>query len=164
MMRRFYLVLGLVMAPACVAWAEDKVTLKRVSASELDDAIAAHRGKIVVVDFWATYCAPCKKEFPNLVQIHKQYAGKVVAVSVTVDDEEDADKALKFLKQQNATFENYLLAEPAKVYQQRYQFIAVPCVLVFGKDGKLVRRFSSDDEEFTYKDVNKLIESLILMK
>lgn len=161
MMRHICSAVGLAVALAMVARADDQVTLKRVTASELDQAIAAHRGKIVVVDFWATYCVPCKKEFPNLVAIHKQHAGKVVAVSVTVDDEEDAEKALKFLQQQKATFQNFLLLEPAKVYQQRYQFIAVPCVLVFGKDGKLVRRFSSDDEEFTYKDVHAVLNSLL---
>jgi thiol-disulfide isomerase/thioredoxin len=141
--------------------AEENISLKKAKFEELERAIAAHRGKVVVVDFWATYCSPCKKEFPHLVEIHREYAGKVVAISVSVDDEEDADKALKFLRQQKATFENFLLVEPAEAYQKRYDFVAVPLVLVYGRDGSIARRFKSDDEEFTYKDVRGFLQTLV---
>ncbi len=141
--------------------ADDLVTLKPVKAEQLDRAIAAYQGKVVIVDFWATYCSPCKKEFPNLVAIHQQYAGRLAAISVSLDDEEDSGKALKFLQQQKATFENFHLLEPAEVYQKRYQFIAIPHILIYGTDGKLIRRFSSDDQEFTYKDVRAFLETLI---
>ena len=158
------------LAAACLALllaepaarAEDKVEIKTIKFKDFDAAVAAHKGKIVVVDFWATFCIPCKKEFPNLVKIHnEQGSAGVVCMSVTVDDPEDSDKALKFLKQQKAAFANFLLDEPAEAYQKRFGFGAVPCVLVFGKDGKVARKFTADENEFSYKDVRKTVNELL---
>jgi thiol-disulfide isomerase/thioredoxin len=160
-MLRVIAVMGLCLALGSTAWAEDGITLKKVKLEGLEKAIAAHKGKIVVVDFWATYCTPCKREFPHLVEIHREYAGQVVAISVSVDDEEEAEKALKFLQQQKATFENFLLVEPSEAYQKRFDFVAVPLVLIYGNDGSIVKRFKSDDEEFTYKDVKAALKGLL---
>jgi thiol-disulfide isomerase/thioredoxin len=138
--------------------ADDKVEITPVKLGELKAAIAKHKGKIVVVDFWATFCIPCRKEFPNLVALHGEQSSTVSCISVTVDDPDDTAKALRFLKQQKATFDNYLLDEKAEVYQKEFGFAAVPCVLVYGKDGKLVKKFS--DKEFTYKDVRKVVDKI----
>jgi thiol-disulfide isomerase/thioredoxin len=156
--------MGLMLLAATVASAEEKIELETVKLDALKAAIANHKGKIVVVDFWATFCIPCKKEFPNLVQLHKERANVgVVCISVTVDDPDDSEKAVKFLKQQHAAFSNYLLDAPAADYQKEFGFEAVPCVLVYGKDGKLVKKFTNGekDQEFTYKDVRKVVESLL---
>ncbi|MFL5339192.1 MAG: TlpA family protein disulfide reductase [Gemmataceae bacterium] len=143
---------------------EPAVELKVVKLGALDEAIAKHKGKIVVVDFWATFCIPCKAEFPNLVKMHQERARDgVVCMSVTVDDTDDQAAALKFLQKQQATFENFLIDEPAETYQKHYDFGAVPLILVFGKDGKLVKKFNakSKDTAFTYKDVRQVVESLL---
>src|SRR5207244_636017 len=81
--------------------AEDKVSIEIVDLAGLESAIASHKGKVVVADFWATFCIPCKKEFPNLVQLHKDRVGEgLVCMSVTINDPEDKERALKFLTQQ----------------------------------------------------------------
>ncbi len=138
--------------------ADDPVKLSTVNMAQLKSAIAKHEGKIVVVDFWATFCIPCRKEFPKLVKIHQQQEAKVACISVTVDDSDNSEKAIRFLKQQKATFENYLLDEKAEAYQKEFGFAAVPCLLVYGRDGKLVKKFS--DAEFTYKDVQNVIDRI----
>jgi len=143
---------------------DPEVDLKVVKLDALNEAVAKHKGKIVVVDFWATFCIPCKEEFPNLVKLHRERARDgVVCVSVTVDDPDDKAAALKFLRQQKATFQNFLLDESPEKYQKHFGFGAVPVVLVYGKDGKLVKKFNGDKPEnaFTYKDVRKLVESLL---
>ena len=138
--------------------AEDKVEISAVKLADLNAAIAKHKGKIVVVDFWATFCIPCRKEFPNLVKLHGEQSSTIACISVTVDDPDDSAKALRFLKQQKAVFENYLLDEKAEVYQKEFGFAAVPCVLVYDRNGKLVKKFS--DKEFTYKDVRKVVDEI----
>lgn len=146
------------------AAAEPAIELKPVKLAGLKEAIARHKGKIVVVDFWATFCLPCKEEFPNLVKLHSERAKDgVVCISVSVDDPDDKAGALKFLTQQKAAFENYLLDESADAYQKAFEFSSVPTVLVYGRDGKLVRKFNSDKPEnaFNYKDVRKLIDALV---
>jgi thiol-disulfide isomerase/thioredoxin len=160
-MKKLCLCLVTLFMPAALR-AEDKVDIQVVKFDVLEKAIAAAKGKVVVVDFWATFCIPCKKEFPNLVQLHKQYGPeKIACMSVTVDDQEDKDKALRFLRQQKAAFANFLLDEPAEAYQKRYKFGAVPCIKVYGVDGKLVESFTADEKEFSYKDVRPLVERLM---
>ena len=138
--------------------AEDKVEISAVKLADLNAAIAKHKGKIVVVDFWATFCIPCRKEFPNLVKLHGEQSSTIACISVTVDNPDDSAKALRFLKQQKAVFENYLLDEKAEVYQKEFGFAAVPCVLVYDRNGKLVKKFS--DKEFTYKEVRKVVDEI----
>jgi thiol-disulfide isomerase/thioredoxin len=59
-------------------------------------------GKVAIVDFWATWCAPCKQSFPKLEEMAKKYAGKVEIVGVSVDDDKDGVAA--WAKENGATF------------------------------------------------------------
>jgi thiol-disulfide isomerase/thioredoxin len=156
-------VLALILVPAVRA-DEPKVELTSVKLAALKDAVAKHKGQVVVVDFWATFCVPCKAEFPNLVKLHKDLGGRGVAcISVTIDDADGKAAALKFLQKQGAAFENFHLDENEKVYQKEFAFASVPTVLVYGKDGALAKKFNADKDEnkFTYKDVRKLVEEMI---
>lgn len=75
----------------------------------LADWIASHRGKVVLVDFWATWCGPCVKEFPHLVELSTKHrdAGLVV-ISVSMNEPKDRQSVLAFLNRQKADFENLL--------------------------------------------------------
>jgi len=91
--------------------------------------------------------------------MHEKYAKMgLVCMSVSVDQVEDHAGALKFLKKQKATFANYLLDEPIKVFQDYFDMGGVPAVRVFDRSGKMVGRF--DD----YDDVEKLVVKLLESK
>src|SRR5262249_9404972 len=80
------------------------VEVRASSFKELTGAIASHRGKVVVVDVWGTFCRPCKEEFHNLVEIHGEHAaGGVVCMSAAIDPSEN-EAALAFLKSKGAAF------------------------------------------------------------
>lgn len=65
--------------------------------------IEKHKGKIIVVDFWATWCEPCVQKFPHIVELSNQFpADKVAFVSVSLDEVEDAEKVTEFLTKQGA--------------------------------------------------------------
>lgn len=49
-------------------------------------------GKVVIVDFWATYCAPCKKSFPKYQELVDQFAGDLAVIAVSVDEKDDVTK------------------------------------------------------------------------
>jgi thiol-disulfide isomerase/thioredoxin len=143
--------------------AETKVELQVAGSKAVLAQIAAQRGKIVVVDSWATWCRPCKEEFPKLVQIYRDHAKDgVVCMSVSLDQVDQERDALAFLTAKGATFPNFLINEEG-TWQDQWNIKAIPMVLVFGRDGKLARKFDLDDpdNQFEYADVEKLVQDLI---
>jgi len=60
------------------------------------------KGKVAVIDFWATWCGPCKQSFPKLEELAKKYSGKVEIIGVSVDDSKDG--VAEFAKEHGATF------------------------------------------------------------
>lgn len=65
-------------------------------------SLASLQGKIAIIDFWATWCGPCKKSFPALEDLSKKYSDKVVIVGISCDDSKDG--VLDWAKAQGATF------------------------------------------------------------
>lgn len=89
-------------------------------------------------------------EFPHLVKMHRQYAKDgFVAMSVSLDDPKD-DKVMgsvrEFLREQKATFANFVLNEEQEVWQEKLGINSVPAIFVFGRDGKKVGNFVDYDE------------------
>jgi thiol-disulfide isomerase/thioredoxin len=166
--RRWALVGLLFLSAAVPAFAEDKadgaVGLKVVKYDGLGDLVRQNAGKVVVVDFWATTCIPCRKEMPNLVAMHKKYAKDgFAAITVSVDEEannpEVQAEALKFLRKVNAAFDNVILDEKPAFWQEKLRFGTVPCVFVFDRQGKW-RQF----KEGGYAEIEKVVVELLNAK
>jgi thiol-disulfide isomerase/thioredoxin len=139
------------------------VNLEDIALGPLMDRIAGERDKVIVVDTWASWCIPCKQEFPHLLELCRKYTGlPVVCMSVTIDDAEARPAALAFLKQVGATFANYRITDD-KSWTDRWEIKSIPVVLVFGKDGKLARKFDMDDpdHQFTYGEVEEFVKKLL---
>jgi hypothetical protein len=94
---------------------------------------------------------------------HKYAEDGLVCTSVAVDDKDDLDKDLTFLRDQKAEFGSYLIDEPAEIWQKKLDVPAPPAVIVFGRDGKRVKTFTTEDP-FTYEDVERLVVPLLKQK
>lgn len=95
------------------------------------------------------------------MEMHKKYAKDgVVCMSISLDDLDQKDAALKFLKAKGATFANYLLDEDAAVWQKQWDMAGPPVVLVFDKDGNRAAKFGTT-VDFTYGDVAKVVQKLL---
>ncbi len=109
--------------------------LESVRYAELIEIIKQHKGKVVLIDFWGDFCLPCKREFPNFVQLHQKYAKSgLVAISVSLDDREAPEtkgRVEKFLKAQKATTRNLWLNEKVDFWQQKLKIDGPPCVFLF---------------------------------
>ena len=152
-----------------------KVSVKIVDWEETLEIVASHKGKIVVLDAWATSCPPCMKEFPNLVKLHKRYADKgVVCISLSCDYQGIKNKppafyherVVKFLEKQGAVFQNLMSNVDAEQMYENMEVASIPTVFVFGRDGKIKKRFDNaqaktEEDSFTYADVNRLVEELL---
>jgi thiol-disulfide isomerase/thioredoxin len=151
----------------------DDVRLSIVDFQGIQERIAAHRGKVVVMDAWSTSCPPCLAEFHNLVELHKSRAGKDLAcISLSFDfeglgkPEEQQEPVLKFLRSQGATFENLLSSEESDALYRKFKLAAVPAVFVYDRAGQLRKRFDNEQakskaEAFTYEQVRELVAQLI---
>jgi thiol-disulfide isomerase/thioredoxin len=86
-----------------------RVVLVDGSNQTLTDWITKHHGKVVLVDFWATWCGPCVKGFPHLVELSNKHRDAGLAViSVSMNEPKDRPSVLAFLERQKADFENLL--------------------------------------------------------
>jgi thiol:disulfide interchange protein DsbD len=95
-------------------------------------------GKVVVVDFWATWCIPCIKEIPSFNKIYKEYASKGVAVVGIGMDEEGTAKIQPFARKKGI---EYPVAIGKPEFNETYKLDQLPVTLVFDRTGKLVKRF-----------------------
>src|SRR6266851_5874494 len=82
---------------------EKKIVMTHVKYDGLKQEILKHRGKVVVVNFWASNCPPCRESFPKFIKMHEKYGDKgLVVISVSLDEAQDSKKvdlANKFLNQ-----------------------------------------------------------------
>jgi len=103
-------------------------------------SLADLRGKVVLLDFWATYCAPCIAALPELQALHSKYAGRGLAVvGLTVDDRPALVK--KALGQSNVTYP--VLRSTADVWNA-YKVVALPALVLVGRDGRIIKRFGGE--------------------
>lgn len=151
-----------------------KVEIKVASWKDVQARVAAHKGAIVVIDAWSTSCPPCIKELPKFVALHKKhYAAGLRCISFNCDydnpsqkPEQSREPVLKFLTKHQATCENVLSSDPLEKWLEAVDLASIPAVFVYGRDGRLVKRFDNDslkpgDNEFTYANVTLLVEKLL---
>ena len=149
-------------------------TVKILSWDQTQKELAQHRGKVVILDFWSTYCDPCIREFPNLVELQSRFPGQVVCLSFNTDytgakDESPESlrgRVLKFLESQKAQIVNVICSDPSDDFFTKIHLGGPPAVFVYDRGGKLVKRFDNSKvpkvPEFTYKnDVVPLVEKLL---
>lgn len=147
---------------------EGDVKLEKVNFDEFLSRIAADKtAKYTMVDAWATWCGPCKENFPHVVEMHQKYGDKGLAVvSLSFDDPAVAKQvsdARQFLAEKKAVFTNFLLDEEQGVGFEKLDINSIPAVFLYGPGGKLVKRFTMDDpnHQFTYDEVEKTVVALL---
>jgi thiol-disulfide isomerase/thioredoxin len=100
--------------------------------------LAALKGKVVVVDFWGIFCAPCKKLMPHLDQLYDKHRGAgLVVLGVSEDEKPDIEK---FAKEIEVTYPLAAdrLVEGNGVTLGAYKIVAIPTVYLIGRSGKIV--------------------------
>lgn len=92
------------------------------------------RGKIVLVNFWATWCPPCRKEMPDLETLYQRFAAKGLVV-LGISDEEAA-KAEPFIRERKVSFP--VLLDPGRKVHEMFVVEGLPRSFVYDREGKLV--------------------------
>ncbi len=139
--------------PVCLVIAAGLAAQTRLTpldAAGYSKMLAAHRGRIVLVDFWATWCEPCLRELPQLVALEKRLGGRFKLVTVSADEPEQEADAVKMLKKSGASWPAYI-----KRTGDDDAFIravdaawsgALPALFLYDRQGRKVRSFVGETD------------------
>ncbi len=140
--------------------------IKSIStAEEMGSIKDTHKGKVLLINFWATWCKPCVKEFPELVKLYINYKDKsfeLVFISVDVPEEVET-KVIPFLKKQGVDFVSYYnkFDKPEELinYIDKDWEGAIPSTYIYDKEGKLTSHIlgSRSYDEFE-KEIVKYLD------
>jgi len=124
---------------ACMANAKPAnfdFTMKDVDGNQV--SLASYKGKVVLLNFWATWCGPCKAEIPGFVRLQEKYRDQLVIVGFSVDD--TAEKAKAYAAEYKMNYP-ILLGEGREDVQEAYGPIwGIPASFIISKDGKVCRK------------------------
>lgn len=119
--------------------------------------LSAYKGKVIILDFWATWCPPCRRGIPDLISLKNQYKDDLVIIGISVDDESTAKDVIPFMKSIGI---NYKVGYANNEIIQNYGGIqAIPTSFIIDKKGRQVKSFVGLESIDTYKEIiNKLVK------
>jgi thiol-disulfide isomerase/thioredoxin len=133
----------LIVAGAAVAAAAAlPPNLKAINGNALKKAVADQKGKVVVLNLWATWCGPCVEEFPYFVKLSNDYKSKgLVVIGASLDEPEDRGKVAAFIGKTKTTFPMFMrtdrtMDEFIQPLDKKWVGTA-PTTYIFAKNGKL---------------------------
>ena len=135
---------------------EVDLTLKDPFGAE--QRLSALKGRIIVLNFWATYCVPCRKEMPDLAAIQNEYAALgVQVIGASADEAADRAKVLQFVKETRINFPIWMGATTADMMRFGLGG-ALPGTVIIGRDGRIARIISGI---INPADLKKQIEMML---
>jgi thiol-disulfide isomerase/thioredoxin len=132
--------------------------LSLVDDSGHPQSLSDYRGKIVVLNFWATWCPPCREELPMLNKLSKDYAAKnVIFIAAAIDDAQTKDKIPSFLKKKKITLPVWVGASPDTLKQFDLGGI-VPATIILDQNGETIARIMGEARQ---KDITSRLDWLL---
>jgi thiol-disulfide isomerase/thioredoxin len=123
-----------------------------------EQRLSALKGRIVVLNFWATYCVPCRKEMPDLAAIQNDYAALgIQVVGASADAPEDRAKVLEFIKETKVNFPIWTGATTADMVRFGLG-AALPGTVIIGRDGRVAKVISGIVNQ---ADLKKQIDAML---
>jgi cytochrome c biogenesis protein CcmG, thiol:disulfide interchange protein DsbE len=121
--------------------------------------LADYKGKVVLLNVWATWCEPCRVEMPSIEKLHREFGDRGLAVvAVSVDDAGTESHIVDFTKELKLTFE--VLHDPEQITGRNYQVTGFPETFVIARDGT-IRKKKIAAEDWS-SDANRALVSELL--
>jgi thiol-disulfide isomerase/thioredoxin len=111
-------------------------TIRQISLSELDAYLASLKGKVVLIDYWATWCGPCRMEIPGLIKLQSDYGSKGLQVVGLSIDDRPVEQVIKFVKSAGINYSVFVVGENAT--KKWGGFEGIPMVYLLDTKGKKV--------------------------
>ena len=146
------------------ATASTAVTLSDLDRAGYEELLSRHRGQVVLVDFWATWCAVCVEGLPHTLELQRRYGDRGwVVVTVAIDDAENRGAAESLLGKSGAVGRHFIAAsgaEPQGVKALGVERGTIPAIQVFNRAGQLDRTFG-DGDLIPHAEVEQCVAQLL---
>jgi thiol-disulfide isomerase/thioredoxin len=124
-------------------------TLQDISGKSV--TLSDYKGKVVLLEFWATWCPPCRASVPGLEKLHKLYKDKGLVVLAVSMDEGGWDVVRSFVKEYGITYAVLKGTEDVAVH---YQVRSIPMLIVLNREGKISKQYLGfGNDEDLEKDI-----------
>ena len=125
-------------AAACLPNAKPASDFTLPSLDGTKISLSSFKGKVVLLNFWATWCGPCKAEIPAFVELQEQYKDDLVILGLSVDD--PADKAKAFATQYKVNYPMVLGLGHDEIQDAYGPIYGIPASFLISRDGKVCKR------------------------
>ena len=135
--------------------------IRPLTIDELQALVTSPTHPVTLVNYWASWCVPCREEMPDLLRLQRTYADSVHLILVSVDFEEDVPEAKKFLETQGVDFVTYVKEgkdEPFIRFMSSQWSGGIPVIAVYNREGNQVAFFEG---KITYDTLKAVIDSLL---
>lgn len=146
---------ALLLFPLAVSAAQPAPNFK-LPTHKSEVSLSSYRGKVVYVDFWASWCEPCRKSFPWMSEIQERYGKELKVIAINLD--QNRDDAIGFLKKLNPKFT--VAFDPDGKIAEAYQVKGMPSSYLIDRNGRIVAShvgFRGSDKEKLESHIEKLI-------
>lgn len=124
---------------------------KKVSLSDF-------RGKFILLNFWATWCPPCRHEMPSIEKLHRKYGGSDFVILAVATDSKGEKIVKPFIRQKGFTFKT-LIDDKNEIFDS-YGLFALPTTYIVGRDGMILRKVQGEVDWFSQNSI-EYFEDLI---
>ncbi len=137
-----------------ISYAGDAV--KKINLADLNALLKSDKGKVVILNLWATWCPPCRKEMPGFINLYRKYKDKGVEIIGVAFDENGPEVVPPFIK---AFGVNYAIYLDGGDIGNAYDLQAYPTTIIYGKDGRVVNKHLGYlSEEDLESELSKLLK------
>ena len=131
--------LGDELFPVAVGSQAPPLVATTLGGAKRQKTLADYKGKVVLLNVWATWCEPCRVEMPSIEKLYHEFGPQgLVVVGVSVDDPGSEDRIRDFVKEYGLTFE--ILHDPAQQTKTNYQVTGFPETFVIGREGTIRKK------------------------
>ena len=159
-----YFILLILISFLTYGQSDDSIEIKSISQNELDALVKNREGKLLLINIWATWCVPCREEFPDLVELSQHYQNELDLVAISVDFMEDIETKIKpFLKKNKVEFPVYI--NGFKKDDQLINYFsknwngAIPATFIYDKKGKQAKFIEGKHSFESFSSIIKELEN-----
>ena len=126
------------------AQSTNKIIVETIAKDNLEELIKNRNGKILLLNIWATWCIPCREEFPDLVKLSQEYKEQIDIVAISVDYKDEIDsKVIPFLHKNSVKFSVFISGFSKD--EELINFVdsnwngALPASFIYNSDGEQIQ-------------------------